>query len=125
MASFFWPTLYMQIAGHDGQLSIYIISVTDINGQIRQLITICLAETPLHNAWHQNHKLPVQRATKKALKWCNTIGADSMGVIAPTAKKLWRPMAMPLSSTHTPTEIVLCRCCTQPKGTEKINNVSL
>ena len=45
---------------------------------------------------------------------------DSMGAIAPTAKKLrWRCLQVAL------TGILLCRRCTQPRCTVKITNVTL
>jgi len=39
----------------------------------------------------------------------------AMGAIAPTAKKLWGRCVQ-----VAPTEIVLCRRCTQPKGAVKL-----
>jgi len=48
------------------------------------------------------------------------IGADSMGAIAPTAKKLWGRCPQ-----VAPTGILLCSRCTQSKDTVKITNVSL
>ena len=49
----------------------------------------------------------------------SAIGANSMGAIAPTAKKLWTRCPQ-----VAPTGILCCRC-TQPKCTVRITNLSL
>jgi len=64
--------------------------------------------------WQPGFNLPCQ-------SWMLlNIGADSMGAIAPTAKKLWKD-----APTVARTGILSCRHCAQRKCAVKITNVSL